>query len=128
MALAAVPEADGAVVGGGDEILACGGEFDVHDCGDVVFEDVEGAFEVASVEEVNVMVFVCGGEVEGFHWVPAEFVGCEAEGGFCQGGGGAEIVEGKGAIVRGGGEEGRLDRIEGEGSDCVGRGWPVKGL
>lgn len=37
VALLAVPEADGAVVGGGDEFFACGGEFYVHDCCYVIF-------------------------------------------------------------------------------------------
>lgn len=51
VALGAGPEADGAVVGGGEEVLAGGGELDVHDGGDVVFVDVEGAGHLAHVED-----------------------------------------------------------------------------
>lgn len=52
------PEADGAVVAGGDELFACGAEFEVHDCGDVVAEDVEGARHFPHVEHVHVVVFL----------------------------------------------------------------------
>lgn len=79
MAFIAVPEADAAVVGGRDEFLARGAEFDVHDGGDVIFEDVEGSFEVSHVEDVDVVVFGGGGEVEGFHGVPGDFVGGKCE-------------------------------------------------
>ena len=44
------------------------------------------------------MVFGGGGEIESFHWVPGDFVGGEAEGGFGNGGRGAEVVEGDRAV------------------------------
>ena len=92
VAFIAVPEADTAVIGGGDEFLARGAEFDVHDGGDVVFENVEGAFEVSHVEDVDVVIFGGGGEVEGFHGVPGDFVGGECECSAAQGGGSTEVV------------------------------------
>ncbi len=112
VAAVAVPEADAAVVRGRDEFLARGAEFDVHDGGDVVLEDVEGAFEVAHVEEVDVVVFARGGEVEGFHGVPADFVGGEREGGAAQGRGGAEVVEGQRPVGCCGGEDGGFSWVE----------------
>lgn len=112
VAAVAVPEADAAVVRGRDEFLARGAEFDVHDGGDVVPQDVEGAFEVAHVEEVDVVVFARGGEVEGFHGVPADFVGGEGEGGAAQGGGGAEVVEGQRAVGCCGREDGGFGWVE----------------
>lgn len=128
VAARAVPEADAAVVGGGDEFFAGGGEVDVHDGGDVVFHDVEGAGELAHVEEVDVVVFGRGGEVEGFHWVPGDFVGREGEGGAGEGGGGAQVVEDEGAVGGGGSEDGGFGGVEGEGGDGVGLGGPVEGL
>ena len=128
VAAVAVPDADAAVVGSGDEGFAGGGEVDVHDGCDVVFQHVQGAVELAHVEEVDLVVFVCGGEVEGFHGVPGEFVGGEGEGLFREGGGGAKIVEDDGAVGGGGGEDGGFGLVEGESGDCVGRGGPVKGL
>ena len=74
VALVALPEADAAVVGCRDELFACRGEVDVHDGADVVLEDVEGAGEIAGVENVDVVVFVCDGKVEGFHGIPADGV------------------------------------------------------
>ena len=66
----AVPEADRAVVGRGDEFFSRGREGDVHDGGDVVFEDIERTVHLAGVEDINVVIFVGDGEVEGFHRVP----------------------------------------------------------
>lgn len=128
VAARAVPEADAAVVARRHERLARRGEVDVHDGGDVVFHDVEGAGQLAHVEEVDVVVFARGGEVEGFHWVPGDLVGGEGEGGFGEGGGGAEVVEDQGAVGGCGGEDGGFGLVESKGGDCVGLGGPVKGL
>ena len=75
----ASPKANRAVVGGGDKFFACGGELHVHDCADVVFEDVEGAGEVSGVEEVDVVVFVRYCEIEGLHGVPGDGVTRQGE-------------------------------------------------
>ncbi len=85
VALIAFPEADTSIVGSGDELFACRTELDVHDGADVVFENVQGALEVPHVEYVYVVVFVCEGEVEGFHWIPTYGVGGEGEYGAVEG-------------------------------------------
>lgn len=128
VAAGATPEADGAVIGGGDEFLAGGGEGDVHNGGDVVFEDVEGAGHLAGVEDVDVVVFVGDGEVEGFHGVPGDGVGGQGEDGFREGGLGPKVVEDEGAVGGGGGEEGGFGLVEGDGGDGVGGGRPVESL
>lgn len=128
VAAGAAPETDGAVVGGGDEFLAGGGEGDVHDGGDVVFEDVEGTGHLTGVEDVDVVVFVGDSEVEGFHGVPGDGVGGEGEDGFGEGGLGAQVVEDEGAVGGGGGEEGGFGLVEGDGGNGVGGGGPVEGL
>jgi len=124
----AVPEADCAVVGGRDEFFAGGAKFDVHDCCDVVFENVEGAVHLAHVKDVDVVVFVCDSEVEGFHGVPGDLVGGEGEHGFVEGRRGAEVVEDDCAVEGCGGENGGFGLVEGDGGDCVGGGWPAEGL
>lgn len=119
MAAGAVgPQADGAVIRCGDEVLAGWGEGDVHDGGDMVFEDVEGAGHFADVEDVDVVVFVCNSKVEGFHWVPGKGVGSKGEGSFEEGGGGAQVVKDEGAVRGTGGEDGGFSLIKCEG--CYG--------
>ena len=64
------PKANSAVVRSGDEVFARGREGDVHDGGHVVFEHIQRAVHFPDVEDVDVVVFVGDGEIEGFHWVP----------------------------------------------------------
>jgi len=128
VAAVSVPKADGAVIRGGDEFFACGTEFDVHDCSNVVLEDVEGAVHLAHVKYVDVMVFVGDGEVEGLHRVPGDFVGGQGEDSFVEGRGGAKVVEDDCAIEGCGGEDGGFGLIEGDRGNGVGGGWPAEGL
>ena len=81
MSLVAVPEADTAIIGRTHEFLAGRTEFHIHDRCNVVFKDVQRAVKIPHVEEVDVVVFAGGGEIERFHGIPAEFIGRECEGG-----------------------------------------------
>ena len=88
MAAGAVgPEADGAVIGGRDKVFASRGEGDVHDSGDMVLEDVEGAGHFAYVEDVYVVVFIGNGKVKGFHGIPGKGVRSQGKGSFEERGG-----------------------------------------
>lgn len=69
----------------------------------MVFEDVESAGEVAGVEDVDVVVFVCDGEVESFHRIPADGVRGHGHYGSMERGVCAEVVKHKGAV--GGGRD-----------------------
>lgn len=128
VALATPPEPHAAVITRGDELFACWTECHVHYRGDVVFEDVERAAQIARVEEVDVVVFVCDGEVEGFHGVPAYGIGGEGEDGAVQGRGCAEVVEDEAAVGCCGGEDAGFSLIEREGGDGVDAGRPGEGL
>lgn len=128
VALVAGPEADAAVVGGRDQFFARGGELDVHDGGDVVFEDVEGALEVAHVEDVDVVVFVCDGEIKSFHGVPGDCVAGEGQDALVQGRRGAHVVEDEGAVGGGRGEDGGFGLVELAGGDCVDAVGPLQRL
>lgn len=94
----------------------------------MALEDVAGAVHLAHVEEVDVVVLGGGGEVEGLHGGPGDAVAGEGEDGLCDGGGGAQVVDDDGAVVGARGEDGRLDVVEGDVCDCVGRRWPVEHL
>lgn len=126
VAAVAVPEAHGAVPRRRDELLARGAELDVHDGGDVVLEDVEGAGELAHVEDVDVVVLGRGGEVEGLHGVPRDAVAGELQRRLGHGRRGAEVVDDDGAVVGARGEHRRLDVVEGDVGDGVDRRGPVE--
>jgi len=128
VAVGTTPESDAAVVAGGDKLLTGRREFDIHHRGDMIFQDVERPGEVARIEEVNVMVLVCNGEVERLHGIPCERVGGESEGGAVGGSGGAQVIKGEGAVRSAGGEKGCLALVEGEGGDGVDSGGPGEGL
>lgn len=65
----------------------------------MVLEDVEGAIHSAHVEEVDVVVFGGGGEVECFHGRPGDVVAGEVEDGLGDGCRGAEVVDDEGTVV-----------------------------
>lgn len=61
-------EMDGVILVGGNKFFIGGRLFNIYDCGNVIFENVVCVIEVLYVEEVDIVIFWCGGEIESFYW------------------------------------------------------------
>lgn len=77
--LVSVEQSYCAVVGRCNQFLSSWTELDIHNGGNVILVNVQCTIHLSHVKHVRVVIFVSNGEVECFHRVPRDGVGCEGK-------------------------------------------------
>lgn len=98
----------------------------LHDCCNMVFQDIERLVELSDVEYVDIVVFACRSNVECLHGVPAQRVGCKVQNGLCQGRVCPQVVKHNASVAGAGSQHARFNLVECDFVNRVNRVWPCQ--